>query len=538
MITFSKFGKHGRLGNQLFQYASMIGMSLKYNQLLGMPDWCYSKYFENYLSTNLHNVTSKLIEEKAYNYTPIYYDHLMSGNQSNVFDFFGYFQSEKYWQHCKEEVKKALTFNKTFKLQVQAKYQDALAMNDAKKEVIAISIRRGDYVNNPNYAQIPITWYFTALNEHLNWKQANIIIFSDDIDYCKLHFGCFKNVYYADNNFNNTNKSLYFAENQSAIEQLCLMSMCDHFIIANSTFSWWGAYLGEKEHSIVIRPTEHLDGKLKASHDTKDYYPERWLAYAGDKIDLSDVTFMIPVCYDHKDRSQNLSLNVCLLERSFRTNIIVGENMTDRFQHYSEYASVIYKRFNYQDFHRTKMLNEMAKISKTNIIVNWDADVFISPLQILYSVEKIREGQAQMVFPYDGRFARVQRIPWYKSLSESLDIGIVGNHQFKGMWASDASSVGGAIIFDKAAYWKGGGENENFISYGPEDVERDVRFRRAGFEVYRTPGVLYHLDHWRGPNSKAHNKFYDINHKELDKIYGMTKKELLEYIKTWKWKQS
>lgn len=530
MLTMSNFGRKGRLGNQLFQLAALKGLSLKHNHKLLVPKWHYSKYFD--LEGCFEEGTMspiKTVDEPHYHYAELPVEG------KGIHDLNGYFQSEKYWQDNIAAIKQMFSFKQGFAESVRQKYAQALA--GFKKQKIAISIRRGDYVGNPNYAQLPITWYFTALNKYFpDWYNHNVIIFSDDIPYCKLHFGGFENVHFAENTFNNIDKRLYFKENESAIEQLCLMSLCDHFIIANSTFSWWGAYLGEKKHTVIVRPTEHLDGNLKANNNTKDYYPAHWKEYEGEKIDLKDVTFMIPVSYDHNDRNENLSLNVCMLQRAFETNIIVMEQGTDKFADYNEYKYCEYYKVDYKEFHRTRMLNDMARMSKTPIIVNWDADVFISPLQIWNSIEQIRSGAADMVFPYDGRFARVTRIPYYKELATLLDVGIFGNKHFKGMnFLEDAMSVGGAIIFNKARYWEGGGENENFVSYGPEDVERDVRFRRQNFNILRMPGALYHLDHYRGPNSKSHNKFYKQNHDELDKIYSLGYHQLKDYIKTWPW---
>lgn len=525
----SNFGRKGRLGNQLFQVASLIGLSNKYNQKLLLPKWHYAKYF-NYTVEEGTMTSNNKITEPHYHYA-----EELGIKSPGINDIDGYFQSEKYWKNYGPIVKEQLTFKDYFINFVKEKYSKALK----NKEVIAISIRRGDYVNNPNYAQLPITWYFTALQQYFpDWKTKNIIIFSDDIEYCKLHFGCFENVFYAENSFNNTDKRFYFHENKSAIEQLCLMTLCNHYIIANSTFSWWGAYLGEKEGTKIIRPKEHLAGSLKVRHITKDYYPKNWIEFIGDKIDFTDVTFMIPVSYDHNDRHENLSLNVCMLQRAFETHIIVAEQGTDKFSNYNQYKYCDYVKFDYREFHRTKMLNEMAKMSKTPIIVNWDADMFISPLQLWQSVERIRSGAADMVFPYDGRFARVNRIPYYKLLTETFDVGILSGKTFKGMdFIKDAMSVGGAILFNKQKYFEGGGENENFVSYGPEDVERDARFRRMNFNVERTTGAIYHLDHYRGPNSKsAGNKFYTQNHDELNKIYSLSGKELRDYVKTWAWK--
>ena len=131
-------------------------------------------------------------------------------------------------------IKKALTFDVNFKSQVKAQMDPKGIIFG--KPTIAISIRRGDYVGNPNYRLLPITYYILAMFENFpNWRDHNIVIFSDDIPYCKVHWDCIPNV--------------YFSENNSDIEDLCLMTLCDDFIIANSSFSWWGAYLGEKEGS-------------------------------------------------------------------------------------------------------------------------------------------------------------------------------------------------------------------------------------------------------------------------------------------------
>lgn len=538
MITFSKLGKHGRLGNQLFQIASTIGIASKLKQTYGFPLWTYSKYFNNDIYGFLP-LPHRHIKESNFHYDDDLIKQVSGYNYELNQDLFGYFQSYKYFKHCSKLIKENIF---SFKNVLKENATNKFLLNNKfinKGETIGISIRRGDYVNNKNYAQLTITWYFSALQKYFpNWqKENNIIIFSDDIDYCKIHFGNYKNVFYADNNFNNNDRSKYFDENKSAIDQLYISSLCDHFIVANSTFSWWMAYLNEKEGTKVIRPSEHFAGTMKKNNDIKDHYPENWIVHEDERIDLSDVTFMIPVSFDHSDRLENMALNVCMLQRAFNTNIIVGENFSDRFKKYETY-NCVYKKFNYPDFHRTRMLNEMAKMSKTRIIFNWDADVFISPLQILQSIESIRNG-ADMVFPYDGRFARVPRLPFFKLLETTLDVGMFGKKMFKGMSAEDRLSVGGAIAFNRESYFDGGGENENFVSYGPEDVERELRFTRLGYKVLRTPGVLYHLDHFRGPNSKAHNKFYKQNHDEMDLIDSFkSEKELRDYTNTWIWKKN
>lgn len=533
MITFSRFGKKGRLGNQLFQYASLIGMAKKYGHELALPNWVYAKYFEKPPKLfTARSVNSRQVKEQAYHYTPGYYDQVLVGPNTNVFDFDGYFQSESYWKNAVTEVLDALKFKKEFKDSVAKKYHSIIT---GKKPIIAVSVRRGDFVNNPNYAQLPVTYYYTALEKFFpDWKtNSTVIMFSDDIEYCKLHFHNYENVFYAENTFNYSDKNKYFDENKSAIEQLCLMSMCDHFVLSHSSFSWWGAYLGETSKSMIIHPARIFDGALRVSNNTSSYYPNRWHTHEESKIDLMDVTFMIPVSYDHSDRKQNLGLNVCMLQREFNTNIIITEQGTNLFDYFNEYGCE-YNKSAYKEFHRTKMLNDMARQAGTPIIVNWDADVFISPLQILHSIEMIREERADVVYPYDGRFARVPREGYFKQLEKCLDVGIFSKQNFKGTRREDKLSVGGAVMFNRQKYFEGGGENENFIAYGPEDVEREARFLRLGYKVYRTPGILYHMDHYKGPNSKCAGNIHDKqNHDELDKIYSLKPKELRAYVNTW-----
>lgn len=451
----------------------------------------------------------------------------MTPADQNV-DIDGYLQSEKYFSNVTDEIKNALAFKFDFKQQVREKFKQ----NDVfEKCTIAISIRRGDYVNNPNYVLMPITYYILALFENFsNWRDCNLVIFSDDIPYCRRHFDCLPNA--------------YFSENNSDIEDICLMSQCDHFILSNSTFSWWGAYLGEKFHSKIIRPNYLFAGRLLELNDWSDFYPERWttfdhVSHTGEnkKINLQDTTFTIPVAYDHQDRKENLDLCIAMIKKYFNTNIIVFEQHAEGTPPAFEYLQVnVYYSDPYKNkFHRTKMLNEMAKISRTQFIFNWDADIFIAPLQIWEAINHLRAG-ADMVYPYGWAFARIPRKVWFETIRKHEDIGIVGDTIFRGMMKYDTKSLGGAVGFNKEKFIEGGMENENFISYGAEDSERMVRFYKLGYKIERTYGPnMYHIDHFVGPNSNISHPDYNNNCAEFAKIDAMTKEELQAYIKTWSW---
>jgi SAM-dependent methyltransferase len=512
MLTFSRLGRMGNLGNQLFEIASTIGLAAKHGHDYQFPEWAYQKFFIGPIPTGQLPGTPVLNEQ-------LYHNHDWPIKRGENYDLKGWLQSEKYWENVEPQIRKLFTFQEELAAGVRNRFAAAF-----KKPTIAISIRRGDYVDNPNYELLPVTYYIQALLHHFpNWQDYNIIFFSDDLPYCRIHFECLQNA--------------WFTDGLNAIEQLCLMSMCNHFIIANSTFSWWGAYLGEKEETKIIRPAYLFAGPLLAKNDAKDFYPDRWISFdhKQQKLDLRDVTFTIPVFHDHTDRRQNLDLSVCMLQRDFDTNVIVGEQGSNQFGYMAQWSK--YVRFDdMKDFHRTKMLNDMAMTAETPIIVNWDCDVFVPPMQVWLAVEAIRNGQ-DMVYPYDGRFARVPRT-WFKKMEHHLDIGIFGDTEFTGKKGKPmpVSSVGGAIFFDKSAFIDGGMENEKMISYGPEDCERWDRFHALGFKVTRIQGTLYHLDHFIGPNSSSRCPYFKANHNELAKIRAMKPERLREYVDSWPWR--
>lgn len=328
MITASNFSNHGRLGNQLFQYASLIGQSKIFNRKLVLPKWRYSEYFSGEFPEGECNEPDFVHNEPVYHYGGDF--TLLNRYPNRIVDFKGYWQSELYFKNAKKEVRKALKFKKTFKDQVRQGY-------DFSKPVIAIHIRRGDYIGHECYFQLPITYFYNALNQWPDWRECNIIIFSDNIKYCKLHFECLENVRFAQGN---------------EIEDMCLASQCQRFILSNSTYAWWCAYLsGSKE---IIRPDCLFRGKYKETHNDKDFWIPEWKVLNPEqKINLLDVTFTIPVYYDHPDRKHNLNLCVCLIQHYLDTNVIVMENKHDQFSYFDQWCT--YLKCDHKVFHRTKI---------------------------------------------------------------------------------------------------------------------------------------------------------------------------------------
>lgn len=258
MIT-SKFIHKQRLGNQLFIYASLWGIALKNNEYVFLEkDWDYKDYFISSVPVEPLNFGFFEWKEKSFEY-----ENIVFSNNINKWVISGYRQSYKYWENESINILGNIVPFKiketalSFKQEYIDKADKILSFIPYKKK-IAIHVRRGDYVDNPNYVLLPPIYYIKALIDNFpDWRNYGIMIFSDDIPYCRVHFGCLENAYFADGN--------------SDIEDLILMSRCDHFIISNSTFAWWGTYLSNKEDKIVIRPKYYFDGNLKHL-DTKDFW--------------------------------------------------------------------------------------------------------------------------------------------------------------------------------------------------------------------------------------------------------------------------
>jgi hypothetical protein len=505
---------YGRLGNNLFEIAFIKSLSKRNNTQWALPLWDYLKYFQMSWNVDTDIKINDEIRELNFDFHPMFLQPIQNYFTLNT-DIRGYWQSEKYFEDVWDEIKNEFKFKQGFLDSIFERTDFIPGKNDW-----AVHLRLGDYVGNKNYVQIQPSYYIEFFKD----KTKTFYVFTDDYTLAKKMLGNHDNVEYV--------------EGCSDIEHLALMSQFNNLIIANSTFSWWAAKIAEiyNKDVKVIRPECLFAGPLAKTCTGKDFYPGRWESrsiyqkslYFKGKRDLKDVTFIIPVKNDSQDRVENLELTIKFIRANFNTNIIVGEQGTHDF---SDVDSDEYIWFSYPNFHRTRMLNNITVLTQTPIVINWDADVFVNPDQIFEAVKMIREGY-EVVYPYDGTFIHMDRC-FYEQLNQDILLfnsffGIFHNMSFNGK-----ISYGGAVVFDKKAYLSIGGENENFISHAPEDVERFYRISTLGLKWGRTTGNLYHLDHFIGTDSTHGNEFKLINRSEINRVKSMDSNMLRKYIETW-----
>jgi hypothetical protein len=178
----------------------------------------------------------------------------------------GFWQSEKYFLDCREEILKEFSFKNKFSdenLKIAKKIQE--------KSSVAIHVRRGDYISNPGasktFVSLEVQYYQKAIEKlDIDIPHALLVFFSDDISWVK------KNII----NRLLSNYEYIIVDNNKGDESyndMRLMSLCDHNIIANSSFSWWGAWLNQNPRKQIIAPKKWF----LIDKNTNDLYPNNWI---------------------------------------------------------------------------------------------------------------------------------------------------------------------------------------------------------------------------------------------------------------------
>lgn len=254
----------GRLGNNMFQIAAAIGYARKYgyewaadsasgrgepysniheiysNLPKGQPSG-YRHHEHNHGICSLHNCSTDICH---FNYHPI------PDLGPNV-TLSGFFQSYKYFEGAEEEIRKV------FALQHRAEYEDC----------VSIHVRRGDYVDHSGSFPPIDSEYITKAMGMMMDKRAvkQFVFFSDDIQWCRDRY----------NLLGDTIEFTITGEKWN----LEKMASCSHHIIANSTWSWWGAFLGHNPNRMVISPsylTPNWFGPTGGVKDPVDLLPAEW----------------------------------------------------------------------------------------------------------------------------------------------------------------------------------------------------------------------------------------------------------------------
>ena len=279
----------GGIGNQMFQYA----LKLKFDFLLNSNNKIDIRFYDK---TNIHNgyelnnVFKINAEEyngkidSVANKNPIFYKicfkigvhflkskckltEIRTGFSKKVFEYKeyndyvdGYWQSEEYFKDIEKKVRN------TFQFPEFTEEKNINLMSQLQNfNSVSIHVRRGDYIGVSRFVALGKTLYYQKaikyMKEHI--EHPLFVVLSDDISWCKENLDIPLNSIYVDWN-----------QNENSYRDMQIMSKCKHNIIANSSFSWWGAWLNENVDKIVIAPEHFFNGSIE---DDSYIIPTSWI---------------------------------------------------------------------------------------------------------------------------------------------------------------------------------------------------------------------------------------------------------------------
>lgn len=262
MVTFPQLGNLGRIGNQMFQIASTIGIAEANNMEVFFPDWSFDEFLNNPIPH-----TDTLVNP----------DYLFNENgtipelpqNGSVYGLTGYFQSEKYFLNCEEKIRQLFSLKKERRIKEENK--SILSSSNC-----SLHVRRGDYLDTQQLSHHGIIGmdYYKKAVKFFNVDITKFIVFSDDINWCKKNIDL-PNIYFVERDDQGAEvKDVVHNKTSKAndIFDLFLMSYCDNHIITNSSFSWWGAWLNKKTSKKVIAPKQWL-----VNDKCVDLIPKEWI---------------------------------------------------------------------------------------------------------------------------------------------------------------------------------------------------------------------------------------------------------------------
>ena len=286
-VSFNGLGNEGRLGNQMFQYAFIRGMSKKHGYDFMIPHQSADR-FDNYGLFECFELEGCKTGEGSY---PTLECRDTAFNQkfldecTDNTNYSGVFQTEKYFVDATEELRKDYTFHKDI-LDPCRKFIDSVG------DAIFLHVRRGNsnlvgnrgekwsYQMLQDYHPLMKKEYYIEALSHFD-ESKKVIVLSDTIDWCK------EQDWLQDDRFLFSDSSYEVFNDGASVPyiDLCLMSLCNGGIIANSSMSWWGAWL-QNDTDKIVAPNPWYGAKAynygNAELCDADLIPERWTKIYND----------------------------------------------------------------------------------------------------------------------------------------------------------------------------------------------------------------------------------------------------------------
>lgn len=280
-ISYNRLGSNGRLGNQMFQYAGLRGIAANRGFDWVIPPeshsgetnyslfQCFEMYGVGEKNKGFGNQKKSVYEKKQFHFN----ETLFNQCEDDV-DLETHFQSEKYFKHIENDIRKDFSFRPEV-------LNPCLEIINGIGDAIFLHVRRGDYVRVQNYHPLLTEDYYKKSLEKFD-SNIPVIVLSDDSEWCGQ-----QDIFKPDRFFISENTMKFDIKMQmgdGAIENslipfwdLCLMSLCKGGIIANSSMSWWGAWLiNNKDKKIISPDPNKWFGQMYSHYVMDDLISKEW----------------------------------------------------------------------------------------------------------------------------------------------------------------------------------------------------------------------------------------------------------------------
>jgi hypothetical protein len=249
----------GGLGNQLFQRAYGFALSSRGYHVAfdrsGLIEGTHREYsLEEYADLEFKEPLVKHVYEKS-----LRFDSAMVWPADNT-TLVGYWQSEKYFEDQADRLRSR--FNSLWMAKPVPFHKKEIAEEIYRSNSVFVHVRRQDYVGLQHFHGMPSMRYYEEAADRIRNRvyDPRFFVFSDDTDWCKANFP----------------SDFYVVEGTSKHDDLRFMASCKHAIVANSSFSWWGAWIGDNQLGrMVLAPKKWFTVDADKADDT-DIVPERW----------------------------------------------------------------------------------------------------------------------------------------------------------------------------------------------------------------------------------------------------------------------
>lgn len=247
----------------MFQYAALMGIARKLNYEFGInfdikPSGKYAfldilelpLIFSSLTAANVHHVLPT-VYERTYRFDPGFFSI-----PDNV-NLIGNFETEKYFAHIRDEVRREFTFRPEI-----SQHATAFLAQLPQKPIVCVHVRRGDFVQlQHDHTVLTMESYYDRALAVFGDQDFTLLLFSDQFELARPMFDRYPNVINCDRNH---------------AVSMAVMSLCKYHVIANSTFAWWGAWLNPASDKVVVAPRDWL-GPRRRHLGAEDVFCDGWI---------------------------------------------------------------------------------------------------------------------------------------------------------------------------------------------------------------------------------------------------------------------